>query len=306
LGGALNGDFALPEKPQTRLVGGGILTDAWRLMAANYGLLLSMVAVWVGSLVVSGVVSLGLQEIHPVLSSTWDLVTYFVFDAPLLAGIFMVGLRLARGERPTAGAMFDGFRAYGPVVLICFVKQLIIVAGVAIGLIPIVFLVMLGGLSGGRAPVVVVVISMTIAFVMAAGVYLFLAARLCVADVLYLDQTGPKPKPMDAIRLSWRITGPVTLTLVLLGLLASFIALGTMLLLVIGVILLGLPLLIAMFGITVRRMIESLDRPVCNHCGFDTSATTQPRCPECGRGAWRYTRVVPQGVAAMPAPVAAG
>lgn len=298
-------DAVLPEKPQTRLVGAGIVTDAWRLMAANYGLLLGVVAVWAGIAIASALVSLALEQMHALLSSAWELLTFFLLDVPLLAGVVMIGVRLARGERPAFDAMFDGFRAYGPVVLIGFVRQLIISAGLAVVVVPVVGLLLLTGFSRGQLPLVMV-LGMSIALLAAMGIYLFLAARLFFADVMYLDQTGPRPRPMDAIRLSWRITGPVTFTLVLLGLLGSLIALGTTLLLIIGLFLLGAPLLIAMFGITVRRMIESLDRPVCNHCGFDTSATTQPRCPECGRGAWRYTRVVPQGVATMPPPVVAG
>ncbi len=286
-----SGDAVLPEKPQTRLVGAGIMTDAWRLMAANYGLLLGVVAVWAGIAIASALVSLALEQMHTLLSSAWELLTFFLLDVPLLAGVVMIGVRLARGERPAFDAMFDGFRAYGPVVLIGFIRQLIITAGVFIALIPIIAVALLTGFTGGRGPVGFLLVGMIVGFVLAVGVYLFLAARLFFADVMYLDQTGPKPRPMDAIRLSWRITGPVTFTLVLLGLLGSLIALGTALMLIIGLFLLGAPLLIAMFGITVRRMVESLDRPVCNHCGFDISASTQPRCAECGRTPWRYTRV---------------
>lgn len=281
----------LPEKPQTRLAGAGILTDAWRLMAANYGLLLGVTAVAVGITVASAVVSMGLEQLHGAFSISWDVLTYIFIDAPLLTGITMLGLRLARGERPALDAMFDGFRAYWPVVLLNFVTGLIVALGVAAVLLPIAGLIGLSALGGGRAPVVLVTLGVAIATVLGFGLYLFLSARLFLADVLFIDQTGPRPAPMDAIRLSWRITGPVTLTLVLLGLLAAVLALGTALMLIIGLILLGMPLLIAMFGVTVRRMLESLDRPVCNHCGFDTSASTQPRCPECGRSPWRYTRV---------------
>jgi hypothetical protein len=281
----------LPERPQTRLAGGGVLTDAWRLMADNYVLLLSVAAVAVGITVASAVVSFGLEKAHAALSISWDLLTYILIDAPLLTGITLMGLRLARGERPALDAMFDGFRAYGPVVLINFITSLIVVLGLAAVFLPFGGLIGLAALGGGRPPVLLFTLGFGIAMLLGLGVYLFLTARLFLADVLYLDQTGPRPDLMDAIKLSWRITGPVTLTLVLLGLLASFIALGTMLMLVIGLILLGMPLLVAMFGITARRMIESLDRPVCNHCGFDTSAGTQPRCPECGRSPWRYTRV---------------
>ncbi|HLP82893.1 MAG TPA: hypothetical protein VK157_00960 [Phycisphaerales bacterium] len=291
LGDSSSGEFVLPEKPQTQLVGAGIVTDAWRLMAANYGLLLGVVGVWAGIAIASAVVSLALEQMHPALSSSWDVLTLFLVDIPLLAGVVMVGVRLARGERPAFDAMFDGFRAYGPVVLIGFIRQMIIVAGMFIALIPVLSIALLTGFSSGRGPVGLLLVGMIFGFVLAVGVYLFLATRLFFADVMYLDQTGPRPRPMDAIRLSWRITGPVTLTLVLLGLLASLIALGTALMLIIGLFLLGGPLLIAMSGITVRRMLESLDRPVCNHCGFDTSASTQPRCAECGRTPWRYTRV---------------
>lgn len=290
-GDSSSGEFLLPEKPQTRLVGAGIVTDAWRLMAANYGLLLGVVGVWAGIAIASAVISLALEQMHPALSSGWELLTLFLVDVPLLAGVVMVGVRLARGERPAFDAMFDGFRAYGPVVLIGFIRQLIIAAGVLIALIPIFAVALLSGFTGGQGPVGFLLVGVIVGLVLAMGIYLFLAARLFFADVMFLDQTGPRPRPMDAIRLSWRITGPVTLTLVLLGLLASLIALGTALMLIIGLFLLGGPLLIAMSGITVRRMVESLDRPVCNHCGFDISASAQPRCAECGRTPWRYTRV---------------
>lgn len=291
--------FELPERPQTRLSFDGLMAEAWRLMGGNYGLLVGVVGVWIGISIAGSVVSIGLEQIHPVVSGLWDVLTLFLVDAPLFAGVAMLGVRLARGERPAFDAMFDGFRSYGPIVLINLIKLPVVAVGVALVILPVAGLIGLAGLGGGRPPVALVSLGVGVAVLLGLGVYLFLFARLYLADVLILDQTGPRPGPIDALRLSWRITGPVTITLVLLFLLGLLIAIGTALMLLIGLLLLGLPLLICMGGVGVRRMLESLDRPVCNHCGFDLSATDQPKCPECGRTRWRYTRAT-----AIPPPQA--
>ncbi|MBY0261482.1 MAG: hypothetical protein K2Q20_04025 [Phycisphaerales bacterium] len=276
----------LPERPQTRLTLGPLLAEAWQLMVANYGLLLGMVAVWMGLSIAGGLVSAGLELIHTALSGLWDLATTFLVDAPLYAGVMMVGVRLARGERPTFDAMFDGFRSYGPIVLANLIKLPVIAIAIIISIAPFVAIALV--LTGGRAgPAALIALA---AVPVGLVVYAFLFSRLLLTEILILDRSGPVLGPIDALRLSWRITGPVTVTLMLLFLLGGVIAIGTTLLLVIGVILLGLPLLIALLGTAVRRMLESLDQPMCNHCGYNLSASAQPHCPECGRQRWRYAR----------------
>jgi hypothetical protein len=281
-----------PERPQTRLSFDGLLAEGWRLMASNYGQLLGVVGVWIGISIAGSVVSAGLEQIHAAISVMWDLVTLFLVDAPLYAGVAMFGLRLARGERPAFDAMFDGFRSYGPVVLANLIKLPLIAVALLIAVLPFAAIVGLSGaVERGAPPVALVTLVVGFGGLVALGVYLFLFARLLLTDILILDNFGPRPGPIDALRLSWRVTGPVTLTLMGLFLLGALIAIGTTLMLLIGLLLLGLPLLVALGGVSVRRMLESLDRPVCNHCGFDLSATTTPNCPECGRPRWRYTRV---------------
>lgn len=289
--------FELPQRPQTRLSFEGLVAEAWRLMGANYWLLVGVVGVWIGISIAGSVVSAGLEQIHPAMSALWDLGTYFLVDAPLYAGAAMLGLRLARGERPAFDAMFDGFRSYGPIVLANLIRVLVVTACVALVMLPFVGVIGLAGVAGGGPSAWLASLSIAVGVLLGLGVYLFLGVRLYLADVLILDQTGPRPRPIDALRLSWRITAPVTMALVLLFLLGMLIAIGTAFLLIIGLLLLGLPLLICMGGVAVRRMLESLDRPVCNHCGFDLSATAQPRCPECGRTGWRYARATSSGYA---------
>lgn len=280
-------EFDLPKRPQTRLSFDGLMSESWLLMSASYGLLVGVAAVWCGISIASAVVSAGLELIHTAVSAIWDLLVFLLVEAPLFAGVVMLALRLARGERPEFNAMFDGFRSYGPIVLINLIKLMI-----TVGLITLPAKGLIGLAERGGAWSPVLLLSVVIGgFLLAMGLYLFLFARLCLTDILILDQTGPRPRTIDALRLSWRITGPVAITLLLLVLLSFLIAIGTALLLLIGLLLLGLPLLIAMGGVSVRRMLESLERPVCNHCGFDLSAATQPDCPECGRSRWHYSRM---------------
>lgn len=292
-GPAYGNTVDLPETPQTRLSFDGLLAEAWQLLVANYGVLLGAVAVWIVISLAMGVVSAGLELIHPALSGLWDLATLFLVDAPLYAGVTMLGVRLARHERPTFDAMFDGFRSYGPIVLANLLKLPIIGAAVILVVLPGVGVVALARMGGGGPPGALGVLGVGVSVLLAMGMYLFLFARLMLVDVFILDRSGPRPGPINALRLSWRVTGPVTITLILLILLSGLIVIGTTLMLVIGVLLLGLPLLVAIGGVSVRRMLESLDRPVCNHCGFDLSATVQAACPECGRTRWGYTRTVP-------------
>ncbi len=262
-------------------------------MGANYGLLVGVVGVWMGVSTALTVLSLGLDQIHPAVSVLWDLVTLLVIDAPLYAGVTMLGVRLARGEKPPFDAMFDGFRSFGPIVLVSLIKLLIVAVAMGLLIFLIAGLVRLIGFGGAKLPRALASLGVSFALLLSVGYCMFLLVRVSLADVFVLDHTGPRPGPINALRLSSRVTAPVTITLVLLFLLGLFIAVGTTLMLVIGLLLLGLPLLICMGGVSVRRMLESLNRPVCNHCGFDLSATVQLKCPECGRRRWRYTPPTP-------------
>lgn len=123
----------------------------------------------------------------------------FAVELPLSAGTAWTFLRAARGESPSASDLFAGFRRYVPVLLAMLAVFALVVAGLALLIVP----------------------------------GLLVAVRLFMVPYLILDeQMGPR----DALRTSWSTTRGHTWTLLGLAGLSVLITLAGLLALIVGVV----------------------------------------------------------------------
>jgi len=80
------------------------LTSAWRLFQQQFSTLFGPTMMYV--LILFG---LGIFGALPYIGMLFSLCS-FVISAPLLVGLYVVYLRVIRGETPPLGSLFDGFR----------------------------------------------------------------------------------------------------------------------------------------------------------------------------------------------------
>ncbi len=84
------------------------------------------------------------------------------------------------------------------------------------------------------------------------------------------------------MKISWRITRRDWAMLVLLNILNGLIVIGSLVLLLIGALLLGAPLVIAVSGAAYGLVIAPYFSARCLACGYDLTGLVSDRCPECG------------------------
>jgi hypothetical protein len=198
------------------------------------------------------------------------------FLMPVLqTGLLFVAVRAGRGEPIAFEHMFDGFRRYWPIVgtnallALIFVGAIVPFAG-AMGVA--------GALSGGRASIVLVLVLIGL---VTFAVLLALYVRLSFASVICLDPAAGEGVT-GAIQRSWRITGPYWGPLTVLYIVLWLVMMGSFLLFCVGLVLLGLPLVLAITGAAYAALMPTQHMPRCGQCGYDTSGLNTRICPECG------------------------
>lgn len=260
----------------------GVLTDGLAVFGASWKLLVGASAVsaitWFVSTLLGGLVPLGV------------LILGIALQAPMLAGLMYVGVRCARapmrGERkPSIDDLFEGFRCY-PVVVLTGGLRVLLTFGLSL-LQVLGFLMIDRGFSGGGG---VSAMALLIAGVLVtASVWiamLVLTIRLSLAEVLAMDtriRGNAPPGALDALWLSWRATGPVFWPLLGASVVVVLLAAASMLALCVGIVVFGLPLAAACFGVAYARTIGVMDPGVCSHCGYNLMGLPEGTiCPECG------------------------
>lgn len=254
---------------------GGACDHGWQIFKRHYGILLG------GSALVA-VLSIALNGVEKMLNasafpagSLVSLVAGFFLMPVLQTGLLFVAVRAARSEPIAFEHMFDGFRRYWPIVGVNALAGLIFAGAV------MPFAGVMGvaaALSGGRASVVVVLVLIGI---LAFAVLLALYVRLSFASVICLDPAAGEGV-VGAIRRSWEITGPYWGPLTVLQIVLWLVLVGSLLLFCVGIILLGLPLVLAINGAAYAALLRPRQLPRCEACGYDTSGLNTRICPECG------------------------
>jgi hypothetical protein len=252
-----------------RLDAQGIWTDAWALMTREYAVL--VVAGAVNALVSVALVGGGILLKLGILAQ----IPALLILTPLSTGVWMLGVRAARGNRIAVGEMFAGFGRYWTVVGIGLVVQ---IAGLIISLPMYLFMwLQLTNRSVGlgcafTAVELFVLLPMII----------YVSIRLWIAPLLCLDERVGKPGVGLSLVSSWAIGGQSFWPMVGVYIVMGFIMLGTFVLAGVGLIFLGMPLVVSAFGVMYTRVVDSVPRPRCPDCGCDLSASQTLVCPVCG------------------------
>ena len=208
----------------------GGLSRIWKNMTNGYWVGLGVCVVASFLILIAGMV--------PLLG----IAASFVVTPQLTAGMAWYFLQRQRGAAPAFDAVFDGFRLrFGPLALVALVQ---FAAVLVIGLIFALIAVPLGfsfqaleQSADGVAPAMGIGVIML--FLFAILVLVLLACRFILVHLIVMDQAMG---PIDALRLSWRITGMsfwslfglmiIIVIAYMLGMIPLFI--GTLLLLPLG------------------------------------------------------------------------
>ncbi len=243
----------------------GLTNQAWADVKSRYGLFLAAAAVAILLYIIASVIT----GLVPYLG---EIVLSMFLGVHLSAGLTMLALRVIRNEQATIENLFDSFRCYVPLMLVGLVQGLI-AAGTQLAVAGISWIAR-GGPGDWIAVTLVVV-----GTVLAIAVSVFFSIRLWLAPIIVMDK---KLGTADAIKLSWAWSGPLFWPMFLVGLLALLAFLGSFLLLIVGVLLVGVPFATCMVARMYHRITSGVDPDVCARCGYDLRGVAALRCPECG------------------------
>lgn len=244
----------------------------WRTLWSNYGVilgsaLLAVLAQFIGSMV-------------PMIGFLAGIAL-----APLSTAAAYQVVRVLKGERPGVG---DIFQVFGPrylgLVVINFLVGLIMLVGVVPAGLSIV-MVALAASSGETALVVVAVAVGSVVAIgaMLVGTYLYMRASF--AGLLYMEAPVGSLDMIKAIGVSWNQTRGHGMSLLGMSLLVWLLSVGSVLLLIVGVFLIGVPLAVSVMGAAYVMLFHAgrtIAAGCCVRCGYDRRGQVGGRCPECG------------------------
>jgi hypothetical protein len=215
---------------------------------------------------------------------------------PLIAGCMIIVAERIRGRTNvgvgdifglTFGARYAGVMIAGLLfTLAMYLAGLIIVSPlIATGLIGGATLTPgPGGVTQVQGVTFGLAIGLGLLFCLVGGIAIYyFMARFSVAVPLALDTRVASMGTIDCFRASWHLTKGKGWSILGLGLVTGILSALTVLLLCIGIVLVGYPLLLATFGAAYAMIVQPLvKRDVCTSCGFDLAGNTSGTCPECG------------------------
>ncbi len=177
------------------------LTSAWRLFQQQFSTLFGPTMMYL--LILFGLSIFGALPYIGVLFSLCS----FVIGAPLMAGLYVVYLRVIRGETPPLGSLFDGFRRmFGHLFLGQWVQVILVSLPLLAGLIVLFFslgLTVIMGLAKGSAswPAFAVLAPGLGLILLGLPVTVFLTVNWMFSLPLILDQ---RVGFWTAMKRSWR------------------------------------------------------------------------------------------------------
>ena len=232
---------------------GGAVSQAWELVKLNYGLFL------------------GVSLLALVLSGCIPCVSLFVMG-PVLAGVYLVALKLYAGEPVEFGMMFKGFENFVPLMVIGLVQAIPEIIGQVLR-----FSVNLGQLgldsqrgrpngqffeqtsgnpdilAGVAAGVLIVVAIVAFVFIIFAIVWKFL---LIFALPLAIDRNLGA---MDAMKLSAKAAGGNVGGIIVLFILEFLVGLLGMVMCGVGIFLISIPVSYAANAIAYRMVFPRIN-----------------------------------------------
>jgi hypothetical protein len=248
----------------------------WEVFKAHYGPVLA-----------AALIPLGIGILFAIVGTVFAAVAGFdplgilqaLFIAPMLnAGVMLFTARLARGEAPPVGTVFDGFKVYWRVFLVNLLMMAISIV-LAVFIIP-GFIAM----AAGAADLGLILIIVGALCVLLGAV--FIQSRLGFATVIAADPAVGCRGVTDALRLSWRMTETSWVSLIGLYIVLGLIAIGCTLLLIIPLFLFAMPLMMAVIGAAYAQLSGPLvGGGFCPICGYPLDDSPDGRCPECGHRA---------------------
>ena len=192
------------------------------------------------------------------LSNCFSVVWAFLVQLPLTVGIFLIAIRIARGESPGVQDILQGYRRlpaqWGAVILQYLATLPIYAAAAGLALIALVLFVSPQTLAE-TAPAVkagAALIGLAL-LVLALPVFIvatWLAIRLTFCLFPVIDPAMGGCGPVDAVGTAWRISKGHVLELIVLFLLVFVIAVVTVMCCGIPFIIIGLPTIFALFAAT--------------------------------------------------------
>lgn len=190
------------------------------------------------------------------VSNCFSVVWGFLVQLPLTAGIFLIAIRVARGESPGVQGILHGYRRlpaqWGAIILQYLATLPVYAIAVGLALISVMLFVFPKTLSE-TAPAVSVGAPLVGLVLLALALPLFivatwLAIRLTFCILPVIDPAMDGRGPVAAVGTAWRISRGHALELIVLFLLVFVIAVVTAMCCGIPLIIIGLPTIFALFA----------------------------------------------------------
>ncbi len=198
----------------------------------------------------------GVAGLLAVVGSCIGQVLVLVIGGPFYAGVVIAGAN-AVTDKPQVSDLFIGFKRYGQVLLASFMAYLCGIGVLLVSLIPLLPFALVAGFVGSGSPrgsgpglaaaIMGLGVLLTVVLMLVGSA--LVTARIGFAPAIVADPTLGQINAMDAFRKSWSMTNSKTgLSLMGLFIVASLLAGFSVVLLCVGYVIVGLPLLAVMMG----------------------------------------------------------
>lgn len=202
-----------------------------------------------------------------------------------------VGIAARRGEQISMRLLFRGFYRLGTAALTMFLTSLIMFVCALPCMLVIVPMIILSS-NGQVAPEVALIVSIPVGLINGVAIG-YVIARLYFAPGMCVDSRLGDLTATESLKKSWEWTEDRGWLILGVIITISLVLAGSVLLLCVGYILLGTPLMLAVYGVMYHQLgFERGVFPitqVCPVCNYDLTGVNAITCPECGSNVAGYT-----------------
>lgn len=255
-----------PSRPLPAYSFSNTWSEGWRAFTSNWGAL-------TGAICLTTIVYIIVAFI-PLIGGIAA-----IFIAPVLDSAAYLAVRAVRGQPVSIDRLIEQLK--GRYWWVMLMRMLI---GFAIGLamVPVMIaavIVVLVTLNAGWGLMLACLTPVFIAyFILIAYSY----GRMALAVALIFDAPPGKVNCIDAIVQSWKLTRDQAWSLCAVYLIGMMAVTGSLLLLIVGYFLIGIPLFFAVTGAAAALIIGDTNQRVCPGCSYAITGLKSDRCPECG------------------------